>query len=237
MLLFWFVLRLATGGEALTEAFPPPDGATRQQASPFGDWLLKRQVLGPDQPIRTHSGAIVDHNGRVVELELVSGDLQQCADSAIRLRAEWLREQGKPVAFHATSGDLIPWQRYRDGETPYEQGGRLQWKPASPGSWNGYLQRVFMWAGTRSLRLDTVAAKEPRAGDLLVIPGSPGHAVVLLDVAKRGDELFVLIGEGYMPAQQFHVELGPYGGWWSLSDGVVLQHWDMREADLRRWKP
>ena len=38
----------------------------------------------------------------------------------------------------------------------------------------------------------------------------------LMDVA-RGEELLVLLGEGYMPAQEFHVELGPEDGWWNYT--------------------
>ncbi len=75
----------------------------------------------------------------------------------------------------------------------------------------------------------------PRAGDVLVRGGFPGHAVLLLDVATRGDETFVLVGEGYMPAQSFHVELGPVDGWWAWDDGVDLGHWDLRGGTLRRW--
>ena len=94
-----------------------------------------------------------------------------------------------------------------------------------------------MWAGTRSLAAyETRAVGQPQAGDVLVVGGSPGHAVVLLDVATRGDEVLLLIGEGYMPAQDFHVEHGPVGGWWVWSeDGVDLGHWRMPPSSLRRW--
>lgn len=176
------------------------------------------------------------HRARVIELPLVQGDLQQCADSLIRLRAEWLVGNGHEVAFHATSGDAIPWARFEAGERPYDAGNKLLWKPGRPGSWDQYLAAVFTWAGTRSLLLDTVAASEPLPGDIVVVPGSPGHAVILLDVARRGDETLVLIGEGYMPAQDFHVELGPIDGWWVWRDGVTLNHWDMPASGLRRWK-
>jgi hypothetical protein len=95
-----------------------------------------------------------------------------------------------------------------------------------------------MWAGTRSLvAYDTVAAEgAPSPGDLLVEGGSPGHAVVLLDVARTADATYVLVGEGFMPAQDFHVELGPHGGWWRWDDGVELPHWTLEGSGLRRWR-
>ena len=235
-MLFAIACGEAASAESLATAFPPPDGAVRHSTDDFGRWLLQLKVKPPHEPIKTYDGRVVHHRGRVIDLPMVRGDLQQCADSAIRLRAEWLRANNGVISFHATSGDPMPWARYRDGERPYEEQGRIRWKKESPGSWEGYLTRVFIWAGTRSLRYDTVPADAPKAGDLLVIPGSPGHAVVVLDVARRGEEILVLIGEGYMPAQAFHVELGPESGWWSYTAGIQLMHWDMREAELRRWK-
>ena len=178
---------------------------------------------------------MVRHRARVVDMPLVPGDLQQCADSAIRLRAEWLRETGGALSFHATSGDPMPYARFQAGERPIDRGGRVAWVQGGDGSFEGWLAAVFMYAGTRSLGLDTVAADSPRAGDLVVVPGGPGHAVVLLDVARGGEALLVLVGEGYMPAQDFHVELGPVEGWWPWEGGVRLPHWEMPAEGLRRW--
>lgn len=225
------------GPTTVREAFPPPPGAERVPTDAFGAWLGARTLAPPDAPVLTHAGAPVGHPARVVELPLVPGDLQQCADSAIRLRAEWLREQGQEdrIVFHATSGDPMPWSRYRAGERAFEQGGRLAWRAAAPASWEAYLSAVFTWAGTRSLAYDTRPATEPRAGDLLVAPGSPGHAIVLMDVARGPDGVVVLVGEGYMPAQSFHIELGPLQGWWPWEDGVALPHWTLPASGLRRW--
>lgn len=216
-------------------AFPPPAGFRSLPANDFARWLQDRPVLAPDAPVTTYDGRFVEHEARVIDLPLVPGDLQQCADSAIRLRAEWERSVGRSPSFHATSGDPIPWERYARGETPYETGNRLAWKRGGNGTWDGWLVKVFTWAGTRSLQFDTVAAVDPRPGDLLVAPGSPGHAVVLLDVATDGAQTRVLVGEGYMPAQSFHVEIGPHDGWWPYEDGVALPHWTLPAAGLRRW--
>jgi hypothetical protein len=220
----------------LRAAFPPPAGAERVDGGDFGAWLGALALADAGEPVRTFDGREVGHDARVIALPLVSGDLQQCADSAIRLRAEWLRETGGEVMYHATSGDPIPWSRWAGGERPYAEGNALAWTAGGDGSWEGYLRAVFMYAGTRSLALDTDPAADPRPGDLLVQPGSPGHAVVLLDVARGADALYVLVGEGYMPAQSFHVELGPEGGWWRWQDGVALPHWTLPASGLRRWK-
>lgn len=231
----WWMIAMAQA-ETVGEAFPPPAGFVRVEGDAFSGWLADRPLRAADVPVRTHDGRTVEHEARVLELPLVPGDLQQCADTAIRLRAEWLRESGGEVSFHATSGDPMPWARWQSGERPVEVKGRLQWVPGTAGGWDAYLAKVFMWAGTRSLSYDTVAAGEPRPGDLLVVPGGPGHAVMLVDVARSGEKTAVLVVEGYMPAQDAHVELGPLAGWWPYEDGIVLDHWTLPASGLRRWR-
>ncbi len=217
----------------IEQSWPPPDGYARVPAGPFAAWVQALEVR--DGPIYTHDGRVVGHRGQPVVLPLVPGDLQQCADSAIRLRAEWLRANGHPVVFHATSGDPIPWARFQAGERPYVAGSGLAWTAGGTRTWDGYLTAVFTWAGTRSLHLDTVPTTTPEPGDLVVAPGSPGHAIVLLDVATGPGGTVVLVGEGYMPAQDLHVEEGPIDGWWPWRDGVTLAHWAMPASGLRRF--
>ncbi|HVJ95128.1 MAG TPA: DUF4846 domain-containing protein, partial [Labilithrix sp.] len=70
-----------------------------------------------------------------------------------------------------------------------------------------YLDDVFAWANTASLERDAKRVTDLRAGDFFVMSGTPfGHAVIVLDVARAKDgRLALLLGQGYMPAQSFHV--------------------------------
>ncbi len=237
MLLFLSLLGLAQA-QTISEAFPPPAGYERTGANAFGTYLQSMALRAESEPVRTHAGRVVSHKARVIDLPMVSGDLQQCADSAIRVRAQWLKDTGKPISFHATSGDPLPWDRFRDGETPIERNNRVVWTEGSTGKWEDWLSKVFLWAGTDSLaRLDTVPSATPRPGDILVQGGFPGHAVVILDVAESADQTRILIGEGYMPAQSFHVEIGPDSGWWPWEPGLTLSHWTFDASHLRAFKP
>ena len=131
----------------------------------------------------------------------------------------------------------MPYARFEAGETPYAEGNGLKWRQGSTGEWDDYLRLVFTWAGTASLEAhDTVKADAPRAGDILVQGGFPGHAVVLLDVATDGDRTLLLVGEGFMPAQDFHVELGPEHGWWPYDGTLQLPHWTLTSEHLRRFR-
>ncbi|MBX2798726.1 MAG: DUF4846 domain-containing protein [Myxococcales bacterium] len=231
----------AAFGATVAEVYDIPAGFEEVPPTAFGAWLGRLELADASEPVRTHAGDVVSHRARVIRLPMTSGDLQQCADSAIRLRAQWLKETGGSISFHATSGDSIGWDRFVGGETPYAVGNGLKWRQGSSGAWEDYLRLVFTWAGTWSLQTyDTRSVSEARAGDLLLQGGFPGHAVVLLRVAVRegpSPEVRVLIGEGFMPAQSFHVELGPHDGWWTLaSTGLDLPHWRFGADSLRRWK-
>lgn len=231
--------------ETVAQAYPPPAGASRVPGDAFGDWLGERELADPATPVRTHDGRLVPQDARVLLLDLVPGDLQQCADTAIRLRAEWLRERGAEVSFHATSGDPLPWSRWQSGERPRVEGRRIQWSGGgargdSDASWERYLAAVFTWAGTASLAAhDTVPATDPLPGHVIVQGGFPGHAVIVLDVARSPDgQTWLLVAEGFMPAQDAHVQHGPVEGWWPWDPqrGLALPYWPLPADALRRFR-
>jgi hypothetical protein len=124
----------------------------------------------------------------------------------------------------------------------------VSWVRAKPdssrSSFRRYLDEVFMYAGSASLARDTekqsVAAVTP--GDVLVQGGFPGHAVLVLDMAASasGDSV-ILLGQSYVPAQEFQVLRNPRDAtlspWYRVSDldaGLVTPEWlPFTAADLR----
>ena len=71
-----------------------------------------------------------------------------------------------------------------------------------------YLDMVFNYAGTLSLSKELIALpyKNLQPGDVLIQGGSPGHAVVVMDVAvNRDGKKLYLLAQSYMPAQEIHV--------------------------------
>ena len=68
---------------------------------------------------------------------------------------------------------------------------------------------TFGYAGTLSLsrELRAVPLAEARPGDVLIHGGSPGHAVLVLDVAVQPatGQRYLLLAQSYMPAQSIHV--------------------------------
>jgi hypothetical protein len=238
------LLAAAAFAETVAQAFPPPPGATRAPADAFGAWLGELSLHPAGHPVHTYDGRVVDMAAsRVVDIPVGTRDLQQCADTALRLRATWERSVGRSPAFHYTSGDVSSWAGWAAGARPRISGNDVRFVPgaaaadASDTAFEAWLMNLFTYAGTRSLPLDTTPVSTPRAGDIVVQPGSPGHAVIVLDVATSGERTWVLVGQGYMPAMELHVLAGPDASWfpvegeWLPSTPIPVP-W----SGLRRWK-
>ncbi len=201
----------------LAERFNPPTGYKRikPKADSFAESLL-RLPLQNKTTVLSYAGNEIDApSAAVVALDVGSRDLQQCADVILRLHAEWLWAQNRTseISYHFTSGDRSSWKSWEKGERfivngRYVKRVRKGHRSSSYNNFKTYLFHLFRYAGTRSLALDSQPIKigKVQAGDFFVLPGSPGHAVIVLDVVinKKGEKL-MLIGQGFMPAQEFHV--------------------------------
>jgi hypothetical protein len=152
----------------------------------------------------------------VVAIDIGVADLQQCADSAMRLHAEWLWSHGRrDITYPAATGTPMPYSKWAAGERVVADGTGIKWvmqsRPStSHGSFREYLDAVFAWSNTVALdRLGKpVSVEDLRVGDLMVIGGNPGHTVVVMDMAEKGNDRVVLLGQGYMPAQSFQILRG-----------------------------
>lgn len=83
-------------------------------------------------------------------------------------------------------------------------------------------------------------------GDVFIKGGSPGHAVIVVDVAiytQIGKKVF-LLAQSYMPAQQIHILVNPanrgLSPWYELSDNdegkLYTPEWVFEKKDLKRFK-
>jgi hypothetical protein len=225
-------------------AAPAGYARVKTDASTFGAWLRELPLRGAGTPVKSFAGDVL-HQGNdarisaVVEIDCGKSDLQQCADSAIRMHAEWLWSRGDKasIAYHFLSGDFATYLRYAAGERPSVSGNKVVWRSSAKPSddratFRRYLDMVFMYASTISLAKESRAVERGSlaAGDFFIQAGSPGHTVLVLDVAENATgERAALLGQGYMPAQDFQVlasgeSIGP---WFSLEgDEVATPFWD-----------
>ena len=101
----------------LSGQFEPPLGYKRVPVAEgsFGAWL-RDLPLSSDLKVKTHRGQpIAAPSAAVVDLDVGKGNLQQCADSILRLYAEyrWTIDKGAGLGFHFSSGDFSSWSKWR----------------------------------------------------------------------------------------------------------------------------
>jgi Domain of unknown function (4846) len=238
-------------------AIPLPTGYQRtgEKEGSFGLWL--RQVpLKSDKTIYLYNGQKKDDQTvqfAVLNISVEHKDLQQCADAVIRLRAEYLYSHANynDISFQATDGTWMKYVDWMNGWRFMIQHGRLQKRMrAAPtnsrSAFDKYLEMVFSYAGTLSLskQLNPVASLyEIEPGDVFIKGGSPGHAVIVMDVAKNsmGNKIF-LLAQSYMPAQDIHILKNPTSSvlspWYSVNFGaeLVTPQWIFQKNQLARFR-
>ncbi|RYY88721.1 MAG: hypothetical protein EOO15_08210 [Chitinophagaceae bacterium] len=245
----------APPGNTIETRFTPPHGFVRKAATAgsFAAYLRGLPLKPAGAKVHYYNGGIKDADvyHAVVDLDVGSRDLQQCADAVMRLRAEWLWaiNRKEEITFRFSDGFRADYSRWRTGARIGIRGDRAFWKNGSAAddsyrSFRQYLDVVFTYAGTLSLSasLKSRPLAELSIGDVFIRGGSPGHAVIVVDVVEnaRGEKRF-LLAQSYMPAQEIHVlknDANRDGNpWYSNRFGAVLEtpEWDFKATELRTW--
>jgi hypothetical protein len=176
--------------------------------------------------LKIYGSKIINYDGKpyvyqaghvgIFELPVPTNGLQQCADALIRIRAEYLWDNNRKdeIGFNFTSGHKCSWKKYAKGYRPKVNSSKVTFHKIaaannSKENFYRYLDLIFMYSGTQSLfdELPTVnASEELEVGDMLIYPGSPGHIVMIVDMAvnSEGKKLFIL-AQGNTPAQNVHL--------------------------------
>ena len=174
----------------------------------------------------------------VINIDVGSKNLQQCADAVIRLRAEYLyqRNDYEDIHFNFTSGDKAEFSRWMFGYRPKISGENVRWSrtnevDSSYSSFRKYLNTVFTYAGSYSLSRELKPVRnvtDMKVGDVFIQGGFPGHAVIVVDMAvdpQSGRKVFML-AQSYMPAQEPHILVNPrntrLSPWYELDFGETL---------------
>lgn len=154
----------------------------------------------------------------VMKLPLENVDLQQCADSIMRIYAEYYYQtkQYDKISFHFVNGFETKYSKWRQGYSISIKGNQVKWVKSQPQtsyqSFQKYLRIVFSYASTLSMDKEStqISLSKIQVGDVFLKGGSPGHVVMIVDICedKNGKKSF-LLGQGYMPAQEFHILKNP----------------------------
>ncbi|MBN1415742.1 MAG: DUF4846 domain-containing protein [Bacteroidales bacterium] len=236
----------------------PPAGSQRIITEPdsFADYLR-------ELPLKPHNSLVHYYNGNtkpnqdiydaIVNLNIGKKDLHQCADAVIRLRAEylWKQKQYNKIHFNFTNGFRADYSGWMQGKRIVVNGNSVCWKQKTNPSntyqdfWE-YMEVVFMYAGTLSLskELKPVGIADMKIGDVFIQGGSPGHAVIVVDMAdnNKTGEKFFLLAQSYMPAQEIQILKNPndetISPWYLIDEKkkIVTPEWIFTLSDLMRFE-
>ncbi|UYQ94582.1 DUF4846 domain-containing protein [Chitinophaga horti] len=249
------MLSVAPSFAQTTGNIPLPAGFSRLSAEAGSFAAFLRKVpLKADKTVYLYNGqrkANQQAQFAVLDVSVGNKDLQQCADAVMRLYAEYHYAAGeyRKIAFEATDGTLLDYASWRDGYRYKLRGSRLQKvKSATPStsraSFGAFLDVVFSYAGTLSLSRELARVsnqQDIRPGDVVLQGGSPGHAVIVMDVAVNGaGEKRFLLAQSYMPAQSIHILNNPSAAspWYQAAWGASLAtpEWTFGRDCLYRWR-
>jgi len=247
--------KVNTAGSTILARFSPPQDFIRKEVNnqSFASYLRNFPLLDSKEQVHLYDGQLKvnqDVHVSILDIDVGDRDLQQCADAVMRLRAEHLLGQKRydDIAFNFTNGWKFEYSKWRSGNDLVVNGNNTKWKSGSAAKesyedFREYLDWVFMYAGTLSLSKELKPKKleDIEIGDVFIYGGSPGHAVLVVDLAvdeTSGDKAF-LLAQSYMPAQQIHVLKNPLNSsispWYLLSEiesSLTTPEWTFEKDDL-----
>lgn len=243
-------------GSTIQKRFTVPTGFKRivVDDGSFGQYL---RTL----PLKPHGTKVHYYDGRtkntenvylaVIDIDVSKRDLQQCADAVMRLRGEYLYRKGdyKAIHFNFTNGFRLDYTKWIEGYRVKVQGNDVSYvKKASSAdtyeNFRAYMEQIFVYAGTLSLskELQSIPIMDMQIGDVLIKGGSPGHAVIIVDMAVNEvtNEKCYMIAQSYMPAQDIQIlcnPANPESPWYKLEDinQITTPEWTFTSKDLKRF--
>jgi hypothetical protein len=239
------------------DEIPTGDGYERTtvEKGSSGEWL-RRVKLKEDARIYLYNGELrYDQSTQFAVLDMPVGnkDLRQCADAILRLRAEYFFEQSNmdSIHFRATDGTELSFAKWLNGERYGLNGRKLKAYISAKCADNKrmqleqFLEVVFSYCGTISLDRETRFVydfSDIQIGDVLIKAGSPGHTMIVVDVAmNETGEKFFMLAQSFMPAQDIHIvknltseKISP---WYKVGVGpkIITPQWIFYRNQLKRW--
>lgn len=220
--------------------------------SAFAEWLLDQKIRD-DNTVYLFNGTKKENQRSqyaVLDIEIGSKDLLQCADAVMKLRADHLYQESRydKISFLSTSGIALSYLQWKQGFRWKQVGNKLVKFTSSlnvTDSYSSFMDFVYSYCGTYSLSNQLKAVSEIRSirpGDVFIQGGFPGHAVIVMSVAKNSDgKTIFLLAQGYMPAQDIHILKNPTNSnlspWYSLDEiqPLVTPEWSFKGGNLKRW--
>lgn len=249
---------LIPSGTTLETRIQPPTDFTRtkEEENSFATYLRQLPLKPDGEEVLLYDGSIKrNYNtyAAVVDMSIGDKNLHQCADAVMRLRAEylWNEKRYDEIHFNFTNGFRVDYSKWMEGRRIVVKGNKSYWvNRTSPSNnyqdfWK-YMELIFSYAGTLSLSKELVPVKLTglKVGDVFIWGGSPGHAILVVDLAENvnTNEKVFLLTQSYMPAQETQILQNPNNSklspWYSVSEigeELVTPEWTFKREDLKRF--
>lgn len=244
-------------GETIVERFSTPPNYVRvhSEKNSFDEFLQTTSLKPNGSLVHYYNGDEKPNKvaAAVLNYDVGNRDLQQCADAVMRLRAEFLykTKQYDALHFNFTNGFKADYAKWRTGHRIAVKGNQVSWiktakESQSYPSFREYLNIVFNYAGTASLtkELKSVSLSQMQIGDVLIKGGSPGHAVIVVDMAtnRQTQKKLFMIAQSYMPAQDIHILVNKskpaISPWYELDENaneINTPEWTFEGNQLKRF--
>ncbi|HLF33017.1 MAG TPA: DUF4846 domain-containing protein [Cyclobacteriaceae bacterium] len=197
-----------------------PDGWSRVMPEPgsFGEYLHQLSFEITDSTYFWDGTASIYHSVAAVHKFKGLTEIEQCADVIMRFYSDFIKSKGQVVSWHDVQGNLKTWNGM---------------------DYAKFMRDIYNYSNTYSLyKFDSFPVKvnDAKPGDILVIPGFPGHIVLIVDVLKKDDKIKLAVVEGFTPAvQPFLYRPGPelHLTW---NNGISVSGYSFAGENLRRIK-
>lgn len=244
-------------GKTLAKRILTPKGYKRIKAKKGSfEAFLRNYKLKPDgSPVLLYDGREKWNQSAhiaVFKLPIEGEDLQQCADSIMRVYGEYYygKKAYDKITFPLGNGFIADFDKWRRGYSISVSGNKIAWvysskNDSSYDSFKRFMRIVFAYSGTLNMDYSSKKIKlsEARVGDIFVRGGSPGHVVMIADICKnkKGKKAY-LLAQGYLPAQEFQLLKNPLheDDPWYYEDEIKYPlrtpEYSFDKGSLRRYK-
>lgn len=244
-------------GMTIYDRYLPPKGyiRTKESENSFAEFLRNSQLKPYGEKVLYYDGREKnkkDVYDSVFDVDIGDRDLHQCADAIMLLRAEYLYslELYDKIHFNFVSGFKAEYSQWMEGYRIKVDGNNVSYYKATDpsntyASFRKFMDMVFAYSGTLSLdkELENVKLEDMQIGDVFIVGGSPGHAVIVVDMAENeaGEKIFML-AQSYMPAQQTQLLINPIdksiSPWYKLKgeEQLVTPEWTFDWDKLKRFR-
>lgn len=201
----------------------------------FEDWLRNLPLRKPNSKVYYYNDEekfTQEIHEAVVDIDIGDRDLQKSEDAVIRLWTEYLYSQKDyERIIIPTAEDTLAFRDYYDGKPNYAQ-------------FRKFLNFAFEKTTTYSFKksLEIIKIKSLKIGDIFIQSSPPGHAVIVVDMAKNeAEQRIFLLAQAFTPAQDIHIiknfdNASILGSWYPTNFGTTLYtpEWEFSNNDLRR---